>query len=453
MDDDKFTWANETMLHPLGLVALVVMAAATLALPRRFAFVPMILLACLIPSRQRVVIATLDFTLLRLLVLVAWVRIVARGEAKLRFQALDYVLLASTLALAIVPTLRTGTMSTLVFNLGVAFDAIGMYFLFRVMIRNWADFRSLVTCLAVVSVPVAACFVVEASTGRNLFSVFGGVPEYTMIRDGRLRCQGPFGHPILAGAFWASLVPLFAARCWENGAGRTIGAVGVTTSLLVVALCASSTPIAGLGAVFVGSAFFPLRAKMRTVRWSLLGVLVGLHLVMNAPVWHLISRIDLVGGSTGWHRYNLIDQAIRRFGEWALLGTNSTAHWGHALGDVANQYVLTGTRGGFVSLALMIALLSLAYRDVGRLVRRNRRSRTRLIASWALGVSLFAHTLMFVAVSYFGQMTMAWYLQLALIGSLVQVSAPQRIRERATKPTSGGGRRQPEPRPVDGLPA
>ena len=33
-----------------------------------------------------------------------------------------------------------------------------------------------------------------------------------------------------------------------------------------------------------------------------LATLVGLHLVMKAPVWHLISRIDLAGGSTGCTR-------------------------------------------------------------------------------------------------------------------------------------------------------
>jgi hypothetical protein len=340
----------------------------------------------------------------------------------------------------------------LVFNLGSAFDALGMYFLFRAMIRNWVDFRALTTCLSFISVPVAALFLVEASTARNLFSVFGGAREYTLIRDGRLRCQGPFEHPILAGAFWAALLPFFAARCWEKGIGRWIGAVGCTMGLLIVFLTASSTPIAGVGAVAIGAAFFPLRRKMRIVRWSLLATLIGLHVVMKAPVWHLISRIDLVGGSTGWHRFHLIDQTIKRFGEWAVLGTNSTAHWGHALQDVANQYVLAGVRGGFVSLALFIAVLSFAFRDSGLLVRRNRRSRTRLIASWAIGVALFAHTLMMLAVTYFGQMTMAWYLQLALIGSLVQVRAPDRVRERAArKPLKLGGR--PQVDPVEQVPA
>ncbi len=450
--NEKFDWASQTMLHPVGLAALVVLGVATFALPRRLAFVPLILMACLIPSRQRVVIATLDFTLLRLLIMVAWSRILLRSEAEIRLHTLDYVLSASILVSAIVATVRTASVSTLVFNLGVAFDALGMYFLFRAMIRNWVDFRALIACLSFVSVPVAALFVVEASTGRNLFSVFGGAREYTLIRDGRLRCQGPFEHPILAGTFWAGLLPLFAARCWEKGIGRWIGALGAAMASLIVFLTASSTPIAGVGAIVVGVAFFPLRRKMRLVRWSLLAVLIGLHIVMKAPVWHLISRIDLVGGSTGWHRYHLIDQAINRFGEWALLGTNSTAHWGHSLRDVANQYVLTGVRGGFVSLVLFIAVLSFAYRDSGRMVRRNRRSQTRLIASWAIGIALFAHTMMMMAVTYFGQMTMGWYLQLALIGSLVQVRAPNRLRERsARKPLKLRGR--PPVDPAEQVPA
>ena len=41
---------------------------------------------------------------------------------------------------------------------------------------------------------------------------------------------------------------------------------------------------------------------------------------MKAPVWALIQRIDIVGGSSGWHRYELIDQCIKHFSDWWLMG-------------------------------------------------------------------------------------------------------------------------------------
>ena len=48
-----------------------------------------------------------------------------------------------------------------------------------------------------------------------------------------------------------------------------------------------------------------------------------LHFVMNHGIWHLIARIDLVGGSTGYHRFHLIDKAIAHFGERWLVGRSA----------------------------------------------------------------------------------------------------------------------------------
>ena len=78
---------------------------------------------------------------------------------------------------------------------------------------------------------------------------------------------------------------------------------------------------------------------MKLLRRTAVLVLVTLHLVMKAPVWALLARIDLTGSSSGYHRYVLIDQCISRFSEWRLIdigrprhgvgicGTQSTPMW------------------------------------------------------------------------------------------------------------------------------
>src|SRR5262245_7460788 len=73
-------WDNHTVLHPLGLLATLILGAATLMVPRKYAVWPMIFLACLISPAQRVVIAGLDFSLMRLMVLFGWFRVFARKE-------------------------------------------------------------------------------------------------------------------------------------------------------------------------------------------------------------------------------------------------------------------------------------------------------------------------------------------------------------------------------------
>jgi hypothetical protein len=125
-----------------------------------------------------------------------------------------------------------------------------------------------------------------------------------------------------------------------------------------------------------------------------------------------------VGGSTGWHRYHLIDQSIARVGEWWLWGTPSTAHWGLGLRDVTNQYVLEGVRGGLLTLVLFVILIALAFQGLGQRLQRVEHAPAQRAMVWALSVALFMHAMNFLAVSYFGQIIMIWFLILGLAGAL-----------------------------------
>ncbi len=287
------------------------------------------------------------------------------------FKPIDIIVLAWAISGMIVYTLLHGTFSALIFKLGVVFDICGMYFFFRLLIRNWQDVETIIRGLVIISVPVTVVFMIEFLTGRNMFSIFGGIPAVTLVRDGKLRCQGAFAHPIMAGCFWASLMPLFAARWWARGKGRIEAVVGVTASVLLVLMCASTTPLISLAIGIFATCMFALRHYMRIIRWSAAIFIVGLHLFMNAPVWHLVSRVNIFGSSTGWHRYNLINQAISHLGEWWLLGPTSPVHWDdyRRLTDITNQYILEGIRGGLITLVFFIVLLALAFQGVGRLWR------------------------------------------------------------------------------------
>lgn len=184
----------------------------------------------------------------------------------------------------------------------------------------------------------------------------------------------------------------------------------------------------------LGAAFFLLRRYMRHVRWAVLGMLVALHLVMQSSVLSLVGRFDLAGGSTGWHRYNLINQFILRVDEWWLIGVKGVANWGVFAGDITNQYILEAVWGGIWTLTLLVALIVIAFSDVGRLWRHEETNKPNLMISWALGVSLFVHCVSFIGVSYFGQITMLWYLTLAMIASLSP--APHRVARIASVSTS-----------------
>jgi len=170
-------------------------------------------------------------------------------------------------------------------------------------------------------------------------------------------------------------------------------------------------------------ALWPWRQQMRLLRWGMLLGLTALHLGMKAPVWFLLARVDIVEGSTGYHRAYLIDRAIANFSDWWLIGTKSTWNWADKdahLFDVTNAYIANGATGGILALILFVAIIALCFKAVGRTVRlgENTASKADRIMVWSLGASLFAHAATFLSVTYFDQNFVNWYLLLAMISSV-----------------------------------
>src|SRR5258707_12100590 len=69
-----------TYITGLGLAFLAVMAALTFVLPRRSALLPLFLTACYMSLAQLVSVGGLHFTLLRIVMLLGWVRVLSRRE-------------------------------------------------------------------------------------------------------------------------------------------------------------------------------------------------------------------------------------------------------------------------------------------------------------------------------------------------------------------------------------
>ncbi|MBL4775407.1 MAG: hypothetical protein JKY87_05075, partial [Mariprofundus sp.] len=208
-------WQGQTTMHPLALLVLLLLLFFLFKVERKNAVIPFLIMACFISVAQRIVIAGLDFNMIRILVLFGWMRILFRGETNaFEMKTIDWVIILWALTSTIAYTALRGSSGALIYKLGTSFDAIGMYFLFRCLVRDWDDVRRIAAALAYLSIPVALFFMFEKQTGRNLFSIFGGVPEFTVERQGKLRAQGAFPHAIIAGCFWATQIPIIAMLWW-----------------------------------------------------------------------------------------------------------------------------------------------------------------------------------------------------------------------------------------------
>jgi len=257
------------------------------------------------------------------------------------------------------------------------------------------------------------------------------VPEITQERAGHIRCQGAFGHPIIAGTFGATQLPLFVALWFYRPKDRLLG-FAATVAALVIATTASSTgafltSFAGLG----GVALWKARRFLRPLRWGAAVAILCLPLVINGPPWHVMARLGSDLGGEGAYRSWLIDQAISHLKEWWLFGTTYTASWGAARGqlissdmvDIVNQYVAEGVNGGLFKLGLFLVIIFSCFKGLGQTLRDKAPFSSANLFVWAIGVSLFAHCFSFFSISYFDQMRVVWFWLLASISCVVSIQS------------------------------
>jgi hypothetical protein len=428
---------GQTTLDPLGLVAIVFLGLAMLVVSRKYATWPMLIMACFVPPAQRVAVFALNFDLLRIIVLFGSIRIFLRAEWRgFHWNVLDYMVVAWCLYSLVTFSILFMSPEAIKYKLGFSYDVLGMYYLFRILIRDWCDIDEICRALIILSLPVLAAFLLEHSTGRNVFAALGGVPAITDIREGRLRCQGAFAHPILAGCFWASAMPLLVAQWWRQRIPRWLTMTGVVASGGIVLLCASSTPVSTMIIGIPAMVMFLWKRHLKVVLWGIVTMVLMLQLVMQHPIWWLVTYVNIVGGSTAWFRYILMQSAFDHMHEWWLIGSNlGTAHWGEGLVDVTNYYIVQGLHGGLLLLTLFFGMFVVGFVVIMRVVRRADSFRGRAIMGWAIGVALLMHAANFIGVSYFGQIQVIWYMQLAMIGSLGVLHSSSLGKRGATKST------------------
>lgn len=414
-------------ITPIGLFFIGTMAVLALFLPKKYLLVPVLITACYMTSEQAIVIFGYHFYMLRIIIAVSWIVIIIKGYIFIpKINLIDKFIIAWVVSSVLLHILLVGTSEAFINRMGFAYNTIGIYGLFRVSIRSYEDINHVISILAAILLPLALSMLIEKGTQKNIFAVFGGVPITTWVREGHIRCQGPFRHPILAGTFGATLVPVFAALIFAYRENKNVALVGLFSSLVITITSASSGPVMTVLFGVFGMMMWLLRSWMREIRWALVILIASAHYVMNAPVWYSISRISDILGGTGWHRANLIDQAFIHFQEWWLFGTTYTAHWmAYALSsdpdmaDITNQYILEGVNGGLVTMLLFIGMIVACFKKLGdaQQVEVDHPLGKRL-SIWCFGSALFAHVVTFISVSYFDQTIVSWFLLIAIISTI-----------------------------------
>jgi hypothetical protein len=429
-------------MNSVALMFLLIDAAALLVLNRRWAALPLLVGACYIPAYLSLDLGPLHFTAIRVLVAVGLIRVAIKREWPIYgLNGLDRAMIAWAAWLFFSGLFHNDPMSTSVYRMGLIYDACGIYYLIRCFCRSMEDIFDFCQLTAFLLVPLAVEMINEKITVHNLFSILGG-GDVPIIRNGKVRANGPFAHPILAGTVGAVCLPMMIGL-W--GLHRKSSVIGILTCFMITYSSASSGPIlsavAGLFALYM----WRYRHLVPLLLRSIIPGYIALDLYMKDPAYFIIARIDLAGGSTSWYRCRLIQVAIEHLSEWWLIGTDYTRHWMWVVvnwsqdhTDITSHYIQMGVLGGLPLLLLFIFVLVKGFQGV-TLALQNDRNNT--ISSrfmiWAMGASLFAHTATFVSVSYFDQTFVFLYLTLAAISSVVAVSISNQNPQLASPQFSG----------------
>lgn len=439
---------GETLMTLPGAIILLIAGVLILSLRRKYVIIPVLLAIFLVPQGEILVVSGFHLTPARLIALFGWIRIIwtkfssgsdVIGEA---WNSIDSAFLLSEVCGSCAFILLWLQMGAVFNRIGSLWGILGIYFLLRHLIRDKQDIYRAIKVFAVIAAINGVEMVHEQLKFQNLFGVYiGGVDIIPSLRDGKIRSQGTFGHPILAGTFAATLLPLMLAL-WKSGNAKVIALVGLLSALSMVYTSASSTPMLAIVAGLLGIFLWPVRRNMRVVRWSILGFLVVSQIFMKAPVWFLIARMDVLGASSGYHRAELVDVFIKHFFDWWLVGTRDGGSWGWEMFDLSNQYVSRGESGGLLAFIFFIVLISRSFARLGKARKSVAGRRSQEWLCWFLGAALFAHVMGFFGISYWDQTEVAW---LALLAMISAATAPTLVRTVAPRKPAA----ITEPKPAD----
>lgn len=411
-------------MNSISYIFIFLASVAILFLPRRWAALPFLMAACYITVGQVEKIGPFHFNVIRILVPFGLIRMFLRHERPTGgLNRMDWLIILWALWALFSSLFYNDPRATLINRLGRSYDILGIYFLVRCFCQNEEEAKGLMKVTALLLFPVALAMLNEQLNHINLFSIFGGVSETPAFRAGNFRSQGPFRHSILAGTVGAVCFPLFIG-IWKTN--PFIAKIGISAALIMIITSFSSGPWMS----FILGAFAIILWPWRHLRryFPIVAVLsyLALDLVMKAPAYYIIARIDLAGGSTGWHRARLIESSIEHIREWWLIGTDYTRHWmptgvswspDHT--DMTNHYIGMGVMGGLPLMIIFIFTLWWGFRYVGEYLKIQNDLPSSFFM-WCLCSSLFAHAVTFLGISYFDQSFLFLYLTLAVISSLRQ---------------------------------
>ena len=415
----------DSVISPIVAVMLAIAIVLIIVLPRNRVIMPFLIAFFTIPIGEVLVVGGVHFTALRILILTVLARRLTfsrREKYPGGINSIDLCVFLWSISAVIAFFLQFPGGPALIQGMGVLLDTLGGYLAIRSLIQDSDGVRFTIKSLSVVCAILGLCMINEQISHINVFGLLGGMGTTVSVREGHIRSSATLGY-LYAGAFAGVLVPLFV-WLWKEPKSRVVAAVGLlAATAMVITSYSSTSQLALLGSV-AGLGFWPQRKKMRMIRLGIFSILAGLDMVMKAPVWALIARVDLTGSSSSYQRYALIDMTVRHFSSWWLIGTPDYINWGWDSWDLCNQFAAVALSGGLLTLIFYIWIFKSGFSTLGTARKRLEGDKREEWLLWCFGSSLFATLVAHFGINYMAQLIMGFFPIIACI-SVVAFEAKQ----------------------------
>jgi O-antigen ligase len=415
----------------------------------KIAPVIVLVLALMMPPEVRINFAGQTIYAYRMawLLLTPWVFMrLMRGEVNWRFNDLLVFLGSSWMTVSFVVIYGFGEGFTR--GIALTLDVFMPYIIARLAITELNDFRRILVMLAPIFFLIGMILVVESIADRRFVrdaaaSVFGslGAVEFgagnapSIANDqrfGLLRAMGPFSHPILAGLFFSSLLPLYhfsQIKGWPKVTGLFSGASAILTF--------SSGAMVGIFLFLLLAVYDRLQRLVVFLNWPLFMVVTSAFLV----VLQIISESGLVSilikytfnPVSGYYRLLIWEYGTISVERHPWFGIGFAKFEGlDWMGESIDAYWLAiAVRNGLPSALLLAAALLLAFAMLAKAAADNDgHDKATLIGLASATITLFV---LGFTVTFFGGL-LAWFAILLGVGTTLGRFSPQPVPRRLTQP-------------------
>jgi hypothetical protein len=124
----------------------------------------------------------------------------------------------------------------------------------------------------------------------------------------------------------------------------------------------------------------------------------------------------------------LVDNCIRHFGDWWLIGYKYFDAWGLDMWDLCNQFVVAALTGGLVTLIVFILIYKRSFGAIGAARKRADGDWRQEWFLWCLGAVLFGMVVASFGINYNHHLVLFWFSLLACISATTSEAKDATIR-------------------------